>query len=114
MNNLEGITNKMLQQQLKKIFPIKMTQKIKKNLQKKRNKLIEKRMIKIEENKLKFKEVYRFIFGINSLLIYKFIQRFKRIKNWLKQRKMKLKRLKMQKIIKNQIKLKYQKKNLVK
>ena len=67
-------------------------------------------MIKIEENKLKFKEVYKFIFGINSSLICKLIQKFKRIKNWLKQRK-KLKSLKMQKIKIKQTKLKYQKKN---
>ena len=68
-------------------------------------------MIKIEENKLKFKEVYKFIFGINSSLICKLIQKFKRIKNWLKQRKKKLKNLKMQKIKIKQTKLKYQKKN---
>ena len=68
-------------------------------------------MIKIEENKLKFKEVCKFIFGINSSLICKLIQKFKRIKNWLKQRKKKLKNLKMQKIKIKQTKLKYQKKN---
>jgi len=83
---------------LKKIFLIKMILKIKKNLPKKKNKLIERKMIKIEENKLKFKEVYRFIFGINSLLICKLIQRFKKAKNWLKQRKMKQNSLKTQKI----------------
>ena len=68
-------------------------------------------MIKIEKNKLKFKEVCKFIFGINSSLICKLIQKFKRIKNWLKQRKKKLKNLKMQKIKIKQTKLKYQKKN---
>jgi hypothetical protein len=83
MNFLEIITNKTLLQQLKKILQIKMILKIKKNLQKKRNKAIKRKMIKIEENKLKFKEVYRFIFGINNFLICKPTRKIKRTKSCL-------------------------------
>jgi len=98
MNFLATISNKTLLIQLKKILQKKMILKIKKNLHKKTNKVKKRRMIKIEENKLKFKEVYKFIFGINNLLICKLIRKIKRIKSWLKRKKKKLRSLKKQKI----------------
>ena len=51
-------------------------------------------MKKIKEKKQKFKEAYKFIFGINSQLIYKLIKSFKIAKSYLKRKMRKIKNLK--------------------